>query len=72
MQNIRDLRNELIDNYTRMKESMLQGTMTIEMKAVNKELSNMAGKIMASISLEIKNQAHQGEKKPITFMQYED
>jgi len=72
MQSIKDLRDSLLDNYTRMKEGALDGTLTDQFKAANKELSNIAGKVMNTISIELKNQQHQGIKKSIKFLVYED
>lgn len=72
MKNIKELRESLIDNYTRLKEGTLDGTITSEFKAATKELTNITGKVMASLSLELKNQQHQGTKRSIKFLEYED
>jgi len=61
--NVKDLRNSLLSNYAAIENGEME-------RALAKELNNTAGKIMASVSLELKYQHHQGVKKPIDFLEY--
>lgn len=65
MQNIKQLRDTLIDNYQGLKEG------TIE-RALVGELNNTAGKIIATVTTELKYQNQHGLKKKIDFLEYEE
>lgn len=61
--NIEDLRNSVLSNYNALENGKME-------RALCKELNNTAGKIMASVSLELKYQHHLGIKKQIDFLGY--
>jgi len=63
MQNIKQLRETLIANYEGLKEG------TIE-RALVGELNNTAGKIIATVTTELKYQNQHGLKKKIDFLEY--
>ena len=63
MQNIKELRETLISNYEKLKD----GTME---RAMVSELNNTAGKIIATVTTELKYQNQHGVKKPIDFLEY--
>ena len=65
MQNIKDLRDSLVENYELLKSKQLS---TKEAK----EMANHAGKIMNSVSIELKYQQQHGTKKKIDFLEYEN
>jgi hypothetical protein len=64
MQNIKELREELIANYEGAKDK------TMDLKTVA-ELNNTAGKIIATVTTELKYQNQHGTKKKIDFLEYE-
>ena len=61
MQNITELRKSLADNYQQMKD----GKMEIK---EGKELSNCAGKIIASLKVELEYQTLLGTTKEIEYL----
>lgn len=61
MQNITELRNSLLDNYSKMKSKEM------ELKE-GKELANTAGKVLNSLKIELEYQALTGNKKDIDFL----
>jgi len=63
MQNIKELRNSLIENYNGAKDK------TMDLKTVA-ELNNTAGKILSSVTTELKYQNQHGVKKTIDFLEY--
>lgn len=63
MQNIEELRISLAENYQQMKAKEM------DLKQ-GKELANTAGKILSTISVELKYQQLNGTKKPIKFLEY--
>lgn len=65
MQNIKQLRETLISNYEGLKAG------TIE-RALVGELNNTAGKIIATVTTELKYQNQHGLKKKIDFLEYEE
>ena len=65
MQNIKQLRETLIANYEGLKEG------TIE-RALVGELNNTAGKIIATVTTELKYQNQHGLKKKIDFLEYDN
>lgn len=64
MQNIEQLRTSLAENYEMMKNKEM------DLKQ-GKELANTAGKILSTISVELKYQQLNGVKKNIKFLEYE-
>lgn len=65
MQNIKQLRETLIVNYEELKGG------TIE-RALVAELNNTAGKIIATVTTELKYQNQHGLKKKIDFLEYDN
>lgn len=65
MQNINELRKELISNYEAGRDK------TMDLKTVA-ELNNTAGKIIATVTTELKYQNQHGTKKKIDFLEYGD
>lgn len=65
MQNIEQLRISLAENYEMMKNKEM------DLKQ-GKELANTAGKILSTISVELKYQQLNGIKKNIKFLEYEE
>jgi hypothetical protein len=65
MQNIKQLREMLSENFERLKENKLD-------KGKAKELTSIAGKIISTATTELKYQQHLGVKKPIDFLEYND
>lgn len=65
MQNIEQLRTSLAENYEMMKNKEM------DLKQ-GKELANTAGKILSTISVELKYQQLNGVKKNIKFLEYEE
>lgn len=63
MQNIKELRQMLTENFELLKNDKLE-------KGKAKEMSNAAGKIIATVTTELKYQAHLGKKKKIDFLEY--
>jgi hypothetical protein len=63
MKNIKQLRSSLAENYEMMKAKEM------DLKQ-GKELANTAGKILSTISVELKYQQINGEKKKIEFLEY--
>jgi len=63
MQNIKELRETLNENYTKL----LNGEME---RALVGELNNTAGKIISTVVTELKYQNHMGIKKEIDFLTY--
>jgi hypothetical protein len=63
MKNIEQLRSSLAENYEMMKAKEM------DLKQ-GKELANTAGKILSTISVELKYQQINGEKKKIEFLEY--
>jgi len=61
MQNITELRNSLLDNYSKMKSKEM------ELKE-GKELANTAGKVLSSLKIELEYQSLTGNKKDIDFL----
>lgn len=64
MQNIKELRTSLQENY----ENLKNGTME---RALVGELNNTAGKIISTVVTELKYQNHMGVKKQIDFLENE-
>lgn len=64
MQNIKQLREELIANYEGIKNQSL------DLKTAS-EMNNTAGKIIATVTTELKYQNQHGTKKRIDFLEYE-
>jgi len=65
MQNIKQLRETLNENY----ERLLNGEME---RALVGELNNTAGKIISTVVTELKYQNHMGLKRKIDFLEYEE
>jgi hypothetical protein len=63
MQNIKELRESLSENYTKMKSKKLP-------IAIGKELANTAGKILTSCKVELEYNKTMGTKKKIDFLEY--
>ena len=63
MKNIKELREMLVENFELMRSDELE-------KGKAKEMSNAAGKIIATVTTELKYQQHVGEKKKIDFLEY--
>jgi len=63
MKNIEELRISLAENYEMIKAKEM------DLKQ-GKELANTAGKILSTISVELKYQQVNGEKKKISFLEY--
>lgn len=63
MQNIKELRNDLIENFELLKNKQ------IDLKQAA-EMANHAGKIINSVSVELKYQNQHGTKKKIEFLEY--
>jgi len=65
MQNIKDLRNDLVENFELLKNKK------IDLKQAS-EMANHAGKILNTIALELKYQDMTGDKKKIDFLEYDN
>ena len=65
MQNIKQLREMLSENFELLRNDQLE-------KGKSKEMSNAAGKIIATVTSELKYQQHLGIKKPIEFLEYDN
>ena len=63
MQNIKQLRDSLADNYNKMRSKK----MTLQS---GKELANTAGKILSSCKVEMEYQQRMNIKKKIDFLEY--
>ena len=61
MQNLKELRKDLAENYTQMKAKEMDLKM-------GKELANTAGKILTSIKIELEYNSMMGIKEEIEFM----
>lgn len=61
MQNIKELRDSLLQNYEQTKSGQME-------KGTCKELANTAGKIINTIRLELDYMAFCGVKKDISFL----
>jgi hypothetical protein len=70
MQNIKELRDALAKNYERLEEAYSNQNVTKELQFITKEVTNMTGKFMQSVALEVKTQQHLGIKESIPFMKY--
>ena len=64
MQNIKELRETLIANYEGLKNGQIE-------RALVGELNNTAGKIISTVTTELKYQNQHGLKKKIDFLEYE-
>ena len=64
MQNIKELRAILVENFEGLKNG------TVE-RALAGEMNNTAGKIIATVTTELKYQNQHGVKKQIDFLEYE-
>lgn len=64
MTNVNDLRNELLDNFDRLKH----GKMEIKEAA---EMNNTAGKIMQTVMVELKEAEIIQSRSPIPFLRYD-
>lgn len=64
MQNIKDLRESLVDNYEKLKSKEM------DLKT-GKELANTAGKVLNSLKIELEYQTLTGNKKRIDFLEEE-
>lgn len=64
MQNIKQLRNSLVDNY----EKMVSGEMELK---TGKELANTAGKILLSLRIELEYNSMMQIKTPIEYLHSE-
>jgi len=62
MENIVELRNELLDNFEKLKSKQMDLKM-------GKELTNAAGKVINSAKLELEYNTFIGNKEPISFLQ---
>lgn len=62
MQNIKELRKSLADNYTKMKA----GKMEI---ALGKELANTAGKILKTVNAQMEYNQLMGKSQKIDFLE---
>jgi hypothetical protein len=62
MQNIKDLRNSLLDNYEKIKSKEM------DLKD-GKELANTAGKILNSLKIELEYNTLVGNKNKIDFLE---
>jgi hypothetical protein len=62
MQNIKDLRNSLLDNYEKMKSKEM------DLKD-GKELASTAGKILNSLKIELEYNTLVGNKNKIDFLE---
>ena len=62
MQNIKDLRNSLLDNYEKMKSKEM------DLKD-GKELANTAGKVLNSLKIELEYNTLIGNKNKIDFLE---
>jgi len=62
MQNIKDLRNSLLDNYKKMKSKEM------DLKD-GKELANTAGKVLNSLKIELEYNNLVGNKNKIDFLE---
>lgn len=62
--NIKELREMLSENFELLKTDKLE-------RGKAKEMSNTAGKIIATVTAELKYQQHLGQKKKIDFLEYE-
>ena len=65
MQNIKQLRDELIANYEGIKDN------TLDLKTAS-EMNNTAGKIIATVTTELKYQNQHGKKRRIDFLEYDE
>ena len=63
MQNIKELREQLISNYEDLKSGKIE-------KSLAKELNNTAGKVLSTVTTELKYQNQTGRKRKIDFMEY--
>ena len=63
MQNIKELRAILVENFEGLKSGTVERTLAGEM-------NNTAGKIIATVTTELKYQNQNGFKKPIDFLEY--
>lgn len=63
MQNIKELRESLSENYQKMKSKK----MTL---AIGKELANTAGKILTTCKVELEYNSMMGNKRKIDFLDY--
>jgi len=63
MQNIKELRDALVANYAALKAGEIE-------RALVGELNNTAGKIIATVTTELKYQNQHGVKKQIDFLEY--
>ena len=61
MQNIKELRDSLLSNYRKLQNEEIS-------VATSKELSNISGKVFASVSKEIEYNKMLGYSKKIKFM----
>jgi hypothetical protein len=62
MQNIKDLRESLVDNYEKLKNNEMDLKMA-------KELANTAGKVLNSLKVELEYQTLTGNKNRIEFLE---
>ena len=63
MQNIKELREQLISNYEDLKSGKIE-------RNTAKELNNTAGKVLSTVTTELKYQNQTGRKRKIDFMEY--
>lgn len=63
MQNIKELRELLISNYEDLKSGKIE-------RNTAKELNNTAGKVLSTVTTELKYQNQLGRKQKIDFMEY--
>lgn len=63
MQNIKELRDELASSIDLLKSKKIDRNNA-------KEIANLAGKIIGSVTIELKYQIQQGTKKKIDFLEY--
>ena len=64
MKNIKKLRNDLVENFELLKEKKIGLKQAAEMV-------NYAGKILNSLTIELKYNNQNGTKKKIDFLEYE-
>jgi hypothetical protein len=65
MQNIKELRETLISNYEELKDGKIE-------RALVGELNNTVGKIISTVTTELKYQNQHGLKRKIDFLEYEE
>lgn len=65
MRNIKELRNELADNFKQLKE----GSMDVKQAT---EMNNTAGKMIQTVMMELKQIEITGSNEQVPFLRYEE